>query len=219
VRRDSVSGQSVVYSSWKKQLAGKETETTVTTRNDYRRAACGVGAALLALSSGIVTVPGSAWAAGNPQNPTQPHGQFPPPNVLVKQNDLAAESLYLVPKAGEPSRDGRTNLVAALLATCKNRGTHNYKPGTRSMVLYHRVGGVDQVVVSQPVPALAPGKSFYFTYTLPPFNEAAEDDEGYWVEITQGSVPDENPGNDTFAEEDPLWGAPDDSPIVIGHRD
>ena len=176
----------------------------------------GLGAALLAVSACSFFGARAASAAANQPGKTEPQGQTPPPHILIRQNDLAADSLLPVPGA---SISGQRNcLSTVLVATCKNLGAQTYKPGYRAMRIYHTVAGVNYVVAASFIPQLAPGKTFWITYQLPFNEEVDEEDEGYWMEVSQGSSADECPANDTYAEDDPILGYHDKVSIQIGER-
>jgi hypothetical protein len=127
--------------------------------------------------------------------------QNPPivqPNVHLKQNDLAAVSLVGGIAIVTPSGDSRNNLVATLMATCKNLGTKPYKPGFRRLNILYSKGGVEGIAASRVIPELAAGKSYSFTYTLSGIGA-----DEYWLEVSEGNRPDDDPDNDVFVPEAP----------------
>lgn len=181
-----------------------------------KRAAYLVGALFLTAGVGGMLVPRAATAATNPPGTTKPPGQPPVQNGLLKQNDLAADSLIVAVGAGESSDEHRSDLVPVLVGTCRNRGVQTYKPGFRALRLHHTDGETDKVVAASFIPQLGPGKSFFISYYVPMNEEEGYDLEGYWLEVSEGNRPDENPGNDLFALE---FVGSNGQPIQIEKRD
>jgi hypothetical protein len=165
---------------------------------------------------GGALIPRAAVAAANPPGTTKPQGQPPVQNILIKQNDLAAESLIIAAGAGESSDEHRTSLVPVLVGTCRNRGVQTYKPGFRALRLHHVVGETDEVVAASFIPQLGPGKSFTLSYHVPMNEDEGYDLEGYWIEVSEGNRPDENPENDLFVLE---FGGSNGLPLQIEKRD
>lgn len=196
--------------------SGKGWERTMKTRTAFGRTACGLGATLLAASACATLGVRSASAAANQPGTTQPAGQTVPQTSLIKQNDLAATSLLISVALGEPTPDRRVNLVPVFIGTCRNLGTLTYKPGFRALRLHHTVDGVDHVVAASFIPQLGPGKTFSISYHLPENEEGGYDYDGYSLEVSQGSLSDENPGNDVYELE--IASNPNSYPAPTGNR-
>lgn len=180
-----------------KLIAWEEMETTVKTRNKVPRAAYGLAAAVLAMSGSALFNARSASAANPPGSPQQPQGQVPAPKIVVKQDDLAAQSLVF----GVPDESAPRNQLFPpniLVATCKNLGAQTYKPGYRALRLYHTVGNKNYVVAASFIPQLGAGKTFSISYQLPVEAESGYDVDFYWIEVSPGSHRDEAPSNDCY---------------------
>ena len=144
---------------------------------------------------------------------------MPAPTIYLKQNDLAATSLLVSVALGEPTPERRVNLIPVLIATCRNLGTQTYKPGFRALRIYHTVNGVDHVVAASFIPQLGPGKTFSISYYVPQNDEDEEiENGGYWMEVSEGPRPDEDPANDSYAEDHHILGETTGFPMPIGNR-